>query len=62
MLCYVGLWDSDGLFGDFKSFYLWGDWNGVQFSREFNVGAALFYDGKIEGLNFFPSAFIPKET
>ena len=33
VLCYVGLWDSDGLFGGFKSFQLWGNWNGVQFSK-----------------------------
>ena len=33
VLCYVGLWDFDGLFGGFKSFQLWGNWNGVQFSK-----------------------------
>ena len=35
---------------------------GCNSQKQFNVGAALFYDGKIQGLNFFPCAFIPKET
>ena len=35
---------------------------GCNSQKQFNMGAALFYDGKIQGLNFFPCAFIPKET
>ena len=35
---------------------------GCNSQKQFNMGAALFYDGKIEGLNFFPCTFIPRET